>query len=106
MGRAWVGLRDFEQNISNITQVASKLAKKVVFIEIAKPRHFLAKNCGDFSNVVDQYNDVLKSNHGGFFLSIFDDVDLDNQLLQDGHHLTRSGHQNLADKIIKTIQER
>lgn len=99
IGNPWVGLKYFEKNISNILDVAKQLAHNVIFIEIAKPAHFLIENCGDFSGVVDQYNNILKKIPEGIFLPVFDGVDLGMQLLPDGHHLTKIGHQNVAKKL-------
>ena len=90
----------FEENVRKIQKVGSQLATKVVFIEIAKPAHFLIDNCGDFSDVVDNYNTVLKKISKEGYLCVFGDVQMDKLLLPDGHHLTKDGHKKIADKIL------
>lgn len=102
-GKPWVGLKKFEKNVINILHVSSKLATDVVFIEIAKPAHFLIDNCGDFSGVVNQYNSVLRNESNDGFLPVFTNLDLGGLLLPDGHHLTKDGHKRIADQILNHL---
>jgi len=102
-GKPWVSLKKFEKNINNILDLCSQLATRVVFIEIAKPAHFLINNCGDFSSLVVQYNLVLRNVSNGSYLPVFDEKDIDSLLLPDGHHLTKAGHKRVADKILSII---
>lgn len=103
IGTPWVSIIDFEKNCINIFETCSRLATRVIFIEIAKPAHFLIHNCGDYSENVTIYNDTLRGISKDIYLSIYDDVNLDAQLLPDGHHLTKIGHQNVANKILAII---
>ena len=103
IGRPWIDKLKFKKNILSIFLICSRLADKVVFIEIARPTHFLVENCGDFASLVDQYNIILKRS-GGFFLSVYDQVELGDHLLPDGHHLNHNGHRNITSKITKMIE--
>lgn len=104
VGKPWVSLKKFEKNILTIYDICSELATKVVFIEIAKPAHYLIDNSGDFSNVVHEYNSVLRNVLDDNYLPVFETEDLGNLLLPDGHHLTKDGHKRIADKILDFIQ--
>lgn len=104
VGKPWVSLEKFEHNVISILDLCSQLANNVIFIEIAKPAHFLIDNCGDFSEVVTQYNSVLSNVTKDSYLSVFEGLDLGELLLPDGHHLTKVGHKAIAEMILRTIQ--
>jgi len=103
IGKPWVSLAKFEKNITNILGICSQLATRVVFIEIARPAHFLIDNCGDFSSTVDQYNLVMRDASKDSYLPIYDNKDSGDLLLPDGHHLTKDGHKKIADNICVTL---
>ena len=48
VGKPWACLKKFEKNILAIRDVCSQPATKVIFVEIAKPDHFLIDNCVTF----------------------------------------------------------
>lgn len=102
-GRPWVNSSSFEKNILRLVEITRRLSNEIFFIEIARPTHFLLGNCGDFSALVDEYNAVLRKIPGANFLPVFDDVYLKDHFLADGHHLTKIGHQNIAEKIIGAV---
>lgn len=103
VGRPWINSIHFEKNILEIVALAQDLSDDVVFIQIAKPAHFLLENCGDFSALVDQYNTILREKSGGAFLPVYEDIELTDQFLPDGHHLTKIAHRNIAKKVLEMI---
>lgn len=106
VGKPWVSLVEFQRNVMNILDLCSKLAADVVFIEIAKPAHFLIDNCGDFSGVVHQYNSVLRDASNDGYLPVFENLDLGDLLLPDGHHLTKDGHKRIAQQILNYLSNK
>ena len=79
-------------------------AKKTIFIEIARPAHYLIKNCGDFSETVRKYNDILRKNNDQFlFLPIYEGKPSGEFMLPDGYHLNLKGHQIANQRIQKII---
>ena len=86
----WTSVEHFEHEVNQITAAAHKLARRVIWLEIARPAHYLVENYGDFSAVVRDFNAVLKAG-SGVFVSLWNDGDASKFLLPDGHHLNVSG---------------
>jgi hypothetical protein len=104
-GRPWVSEKKFYNTILKIQSLASTVAKKIIFLEIAKPSHHLIINCGDFSKTVDKYNNILKSfKNRSIFVKLFNNKLAQTYLLQDGHHLNLQGHKLYYSKIKSTLK--
>ncbi|MDC0350826.1 hypothetical protein OAM73_03185 [Candidatus Pelagibacter sp.] len=102
-GKPWISEKVFLKTLLKVQLLSKIIAKKTLFIEIARPAHYMIKNCGDFSIKVKRYNNILKSISGQkYFLKIFNGKPADKYLLRDGHHLNLVGHQ-LIYKRIKSI---
>ena len=103
-GKPWISEKVFLETLTQVKLISNMLAKKTFFIEIARPAHYLIKNCGDFSIKVKRYNDILKFISGQkYFLKIFYGKPADNFLLRDGHHLNLMGHKLIYKKIKSII---
>lgn len=103
VGKPWVSLGQFERNVIGIKNITSQLAACVCFIEIAKPAHHLVDNCGYYSGVIQEYAAVLKEILGCGYMAAYEGVDLQNQLLPDGHHVAVEGHKKIAEKTLKLL---
>jgi hypothetical protein len=106
-GRPWVSEKVFYNTLVKIQSLTDIVAKKTIYLEIAKPAHNLIKNCGDFSKTVNKYNYILKSIRGrSVFLKLFHNksVNFERYLLQDGHHLNLKGHKLYYSKIKSVLK--
>lgn len=74
-------------------------------MEIAKPTHLFLRNCGDFSAAIDEYNAVFEKIPNGKFLAVFHSDRYGDQFLPDGYHLSKIGHRNIAEKLIKQVAD-
>jgi len=103
-GRPWVSEKIFYNTLIKIQSLGKIVAKKIIYLEIAKPAHNLILNCGDFSNIVSRYNYILKSIKGrSIFIKLFNNKPAQKYLLQDGHHLNLHGHKLYYLKIKSTL---
>ncbi len=98
-GKPWVCKDDFRCSAYKVLEKSAAISKRVLFLEIAKPEHNLIKNCGDFSKVISEYNDVLKSLSENSFVPIFSGKRPGDLVLPDGHHLSLDGHKVVASSI-------
>jgi len=90
----------FNKIKSKINDASIFLSKKIIFIAIAPPIKNLKLNLGDFSKKVDLYNDVLKKcNNNQYFLNPYEGEDIEDLILNDGHHLSINGHTIICNKI-------
>lgn len=103
IGSSWVKPREFEAAAKQLAECCRRLADQVYFIEIARPAHNLIRNCGDFSIIVQKYNNLLREVADSSYLSIFGAQNPELYLLPDGHHLSVEGHNLVAARFLSTI---
>jgi len=104
-GKPWVSEDEFLEKYRLLQKRVSNFAKQTIFIEIARPAHYLKENCGDFSESVKKYNNILrKKNDMSIFLNVYDNELSDQFLLKDGYHLNQLGHDLIYQNILKIIQ--
>jgi hypothetical protein len=103
-GKPWTTEDIFLKKFELLKKKINNFSKNTVFIEIARPSHNLIANCGDFSNMVKKYNQILKkSNDQHKFLKVYDDKPSGEFLLEDGYHLNKNGHNLIYQNILKII---
>lgn len=103
-GKPWVSEDNFSKKLNLLEKRIKNFAKKTIYIEIARPAHNLVVNCGDFSNRVKKYNQILeKKSYQSEFLKVYDDKPSDEFLLEDGYHLNQNGHKLVYQNILKII---
>lgn len=104
VGSPWVSSKRFIQTINKIDSLLNRLARRVLFVEIAMPDHYLKENVGDFSGVISLRNNLmLKSLSHSRFVDCWGGVAVSQFLLPDGHHLNERGHQVVAQQCLKKI---
>ena len=94
-GAPWTSKKIFAENIKKTADIVGEISDSVFFVMIAPPFHFLLKNVGDFSAEVADYNRMLKLVVGDSRVVDWDPTP--DRFLPDGHHLSLSGHEALAD---------
>jgi lysophospholipase L1-like esterase len=100
----WVRIEDFENNICKIADSSLILSKEVYFISIAPPCHYLLINRPGLDKDVLRYNLAIEralQNKPKCTLINPLPIDASDCLLEDGHHLTLTGHQLIAKTILK-----
>lgn len=104
--RPWVSPTSYASSMAQLATALLKFSKAVVMIEIAPPGPQLQSKLGDFSELVEQYNSALRTvahEAGPRVNSLPMDpstgFDTARHLLEDGHHLTSSGHAWLAIQL-------
>lgn len=109
--RPWVSEAAFERNMGSLVDVVGTYCAWVILIEIAHPGSGLEQKLGSFTERVDAYNDVLariaETRPG--VVSVVPTIDADAlppHLLPDGHHLTTTGHQVVADAVATLLTRR
>jgi len=102
--KPWVSLENYKKNMLILLGELKVLCKNVYFVEIAPPKHYLVENCGDFCELVSNYNNVLfELLPNGIARPFSDSIHSSDFLLPDGHHLTKQGHIAVADSLIELI---
>ena len=72
-GKPWTSETVFLKKFNLLREKINNFAKKTIFIEIARPTHYLKENCGDFSEKVKKYNKILDNNNErSTFLPVYD----------------------------------
>lgn len=94
-GRPWTRLAQYRRSAQDLIQICEIIGARLIFCEIVPPGPRLERIVGPFD--VEKYNQVLKD------LSLVNPrVDLlrpKADLLDDGHHLSRTGHKQLANDL-------
>lgn len=91
--------QDFFALYGESVDSALRYCSQVVAVPIAPPFHYLVKNCGDFANIVAEFNRRIKD------LPRVDCIDISfdgSMFLDDGHHLNKKGHKIIASSIFKS----
>jgi len=105
IGRSWTSKTSFYHAVSDLVRILSGMAKTTFFVKIASPANHLVKNVGDFTEVVDSYNELIRKVVGREFLVDWQVEASDKiHILADGHHLTALGHQRVADACVDKYQ--
>ena len=103
IGKSWVGEGEIEGLLIQLDSELQRAAVEFFFISVSPPFHRLKENCGDFSELVNDYNKKIDNIFPGRRIDIEFSSDL---LLPDGHHLTAEGHQRVAQEILNFIEKR
>ena len=104
----WVTEKDFKKNINELKNILLKKTKKIIYIPISTPLNFLKKNCGDFSNIVNKYNNTLKTkkNNNEIYLNVYNNRNNSYHFINDGVHLSQRGHEMIFKIIKKSLYKR
>jgi hypothetical protein len=102
-GHRSVSEMKFKSILIRLRHKFTLIAKNNLIIEIARPAHFLIQNVGDFSDVVVSYNRIYREIYSANFLEVYDNIDISEIMLMDGHHLNHCGHKLIAQKILEKL---
>lgn len=100
----------FAQNIREILCHRSSMAPTlpVFFLPILHTNEHMLAKVPQQNDIIDQYNEILRQAVSEFdgvhILSLFTDLSEEAALVhEDGHHLSRAGHQRVADSLAEVI---
>ena len=102
-GRPWISQKRFRYEVDSLIKVLKSFSKDIVFIGIAPPVKNLLYNVGDFTDLVNIYNQVLKENNSIFLDCWGKEYCVKDFFLNDGHHLSIHGHRHLFELLKKKI---
>jgi hypothetical protein len=103
-GHRSVSEKKFQSTLVRLNHKFRIFSKSHLVIEIARPAHFLTQNVGDFFNIVDRYNRIYREIFNSSFLEVYDNINIEEILLLDGHHLNHHGHKLIATKILEKLE--
>ena len=103
IGKPWVKGSEIEALLIKLDSELQRAAIDFFFIPVSPPFNRLKENCGDFSELVNDYNQKIDKIFPGRRIDIEFSSDL---LLPDGHHLTAKGHQKVAQEILRFIKKK
>lgn len=102
-GKPWTSPRDFSANASKLVDICRQMSTRVFFLQIADPCNYLSTNIGDFSPMVREHNEILRSVADSSLISWCEEVDASVHILPDGQHLSSAGHRLIVKTIIKAL---
>jgi hypothetical protein len=104
IARPWVATTQFIENVANINSLLKHMANQVLFIEVARPDHYLIENVGDFSGSIVLRNKLLAESIGeDQVVACWGGLAVPQFLLPDGHHLNELGHQEVFKHCLNRL---
>ncbi len=101
----WVREKDFKKNVDKLRNVFLKKTRKIIYIAISRPCNFLIKNCGDFSDIVKNYNKAFqRKTRNEIYLNVYNHKNISDYFDNDGVHLNQRGHKMIFTNIKKLIK--
>ena len=106
--RPWVGAQQFRQSIGQIVRTVHRgnPCTPVLFIPIASPSRTIVQNLPGIDRAAADYNEILRTElarlgptYSCECLAPFTGVDPLQVTIEDGHHLSVTGHRLIADAI-------
>jgi hypothetical protein len=92
-GRPWTTPERFQVRMADAVERALRFSRRVVLVTVQQPGPALLAKVGPFD--VEPYNDVLRGLTG----PAVDVLDVQAELLPDGHHLSSAGHAAISAGI-------
>lgn len=102
-GRPLTSRGEFKRDLIALRYTLSSLSRACVYLPILQPTGHLLSNCGDFSGLVKAYNMTMREVVKEQFLNFTEKFDYKENVLADGYHLTRKGHEYIAGLIYGSL---
>ena len=104
---AWVSIDKFEKNLLAIKSLCKKANVNLKIVNISPPNEYLkSRSIGSEHNILDYNEIIMKSFKEKEIIDIHSlfSKKIEDYLLPDGHHLTKLGFNQLAEKISGTVK--